>query len=100
MPPGAPTNLSVGTISISTADLSWDPPIFLGYPPLSHYSVNIQPSVPNMKYTTNTTHIMLAELFPNTTYNVSVVGVSTFFPLGGTPSDWITFITSTGRKLN
>ena len=90
----------MGTVSISTADLSWDAPSFLGYPPLSHYMVRIQPLVPNVIYTTNTTHVMLAELFPNNIYNVSVVGVSTFFPYGGTPSVWIKFITSTGRKLN
>ena len=82
--------------------LAWTAPINKGDPPLTHYKVNLTPAPPSDVVLTtvdNGTSFTLSGLVPNTHYNVSVAGVSVWYPSGNS-SVSVSFITKPGRKFN
>ena len=101
MPPGSPTNTKATNITSESAVIKWTASSAMGVPMVTHYVIYTNPSVNGVPFTTASTDIILFDLFPVTSYNITIFAVSSFFSIDTTTGiTWFVFTTEDGRELS
>lgn len=78
VPPGPLINITLVNATNISATLTWEEPLELGVPEITHYIIILY-AMGVIVGTTNDTFITINNLTPATQYNITVIGVNSFF---------------------